>query len=96
VEVTPARGAGFAIGAAPAEMELLVISAVACAGCPSATPDAPAAEGVWDDDGGAVIEAMGGRLVNVRCCGEGIGVEGTDALYDSIGFVMCMDSVLEG
>ncbi|OAI49550.1 hypothetical protein AYO43_02920 [Nitrospira sp. SCGC AG-212-E16] len=77
---------------------LLAVSAVACVACPSAMPDTEAAGGVWDGVGGAVIVAMGGRLVNVRCCGVGIGAGDIDneGLCGSIGLAMCVGSVPEG
>jgi hypothetical protein len=54
------------MGAVAVEVVLLAVSAVACVACPFAIPDTGAAGGLWDEVGGAVIVAMGGRLVNVR------------------------------
>jgi hypothetical protein len=67
-EITPARGAAVALltGAVVVGAVFLAVSAVACVACPSAIPDTGAAGGVWDKVAGAVIVAMGGRLVNVR------------------------------
>ncbi len=99
-EITPARGAAVAllagavvVGAAP-----LAVSPIACVVCPSAIPDTGAAGRLWDEVGGAVIVAMTGRLVNVRCCGAGRGAGDTDidGLCGSIGLVMWVDSTPDG
>ncbi len=99
-EITPARGAEVAlltgavvVGAAP-----LAVSPTACVVCPSAIPDTGVAGGLWDEVAGAVIVAMAGRLVNVRCCGadRGAGDTNTDGLCGSIGLVMWMDSTPDG
>ena len=68
VEITPGRGAAidFVTGAVAVGVVPLLVSAVVCVTCPAATPDATAARGVWDEVAGAVIEAMAGRLANVR------------------------------
>ena len=68
VEVIPGRGAAidFVMGAVAVGIVPLVGSAVVCVTCPAATPDVTAARGVWDEVAGAVIEAMAGRLANVR------------------------------
>ena len=68
VEVIPGSGAAidFVMGAVAVGVVPLVGSAVVCVTCPAATPDVTAARGTWDEVAGAVIEAMAGRLVNVR------------------------------
>ena len=68
VEVTPGRGAAidFVAGAIAVGVVPLLVSAVVCVICPAATPDDSAARSVWDELAGAVVEAMAGRLVNVR------------------------------
>ena len=68
VEVTPGRGVAvdFVTGAVAWVGVLLAVSAVVCVTCPAATPDVGAARSVLDEVGGAVIEAMARRLVNVR------------------------------
>ena len=99
-EITPARGAAVAlltgavvVGAAP-----LAVSPTACVVCPSAIPDTGAAGRLWDEVAGAVIVAMAGRLVNVRCCGAGRGAgdTDTDGLCGSIWLVMWVDSTPDG
>lgn len=67
-EITPARGAAVALltGAVVVGAVFLAVSAVACVACPSAILGTGAAGRVWDEVAGAVIVAMGGRLVNVR------------------------------
>jgi hypothetical protein len=54
------------MGAVVVGVVLWGVSAVACVACSAAMPDADAAGGVWDKVAGAVVEAMAGRLVNVR------------------------------
>ena len=54
------------LGAVAEGVVPLAVSTVVCVACPSAVPDIDAAAGVWDEVAGAVIVAMGGRLVNVR------------------------------
>jgi len=68
VDVTPGRGAAidFVMGAVAVGGVPLVGSAVVCVTCPAAVPDVSAACGVWDEVAGAVVEAMAGRLANVR------------------------------
>lgn len=68
VDITPGRGAAidFVIGAVVVGVVPLVGSAVVCVTCPAAVPDVSAARSVWDEVAGAVVEAMAGRLVNVR------------------------------
>jgi hypothetical protein len=68
VEVTPGRGVAvdFVTGAVAVGVVPLLVSAVVCVTCPAATPDVSAARCVWDEVAGAVVEAMAGRLVNVR------------------------------
>jgi hypothetical protein len=68
VEVIPGSGAAidFVMGAVAVGVVPLVGSAVVCVTCPAAMPDVTAARGTWDEVAGAVIEAMAGRLVNVR------------------------------
>ena len=68
VEVTPGRGAAidFVAGAVAVGVVPLLVSAVVCVICPAATPGDSAARSVWDELAGAVVEAMAGRLVNVR------------------------------
>jgi hypothetical protein len=68
IEVIPERGAAidFVMGAVAVGVVPLVGSAVVCVTCPAATSDVSAARGVLDEVAGAVIEAMAGRLVNVR------------------------------
>jgi hypothetical protein len=68
VEVTAGSGApdDFVIGAVAVGVVLLAVSAVVCVTCPAATPDVGAVRSVWDEAAGAVVEAMAGRLVNVR------------------------------
>jgi hypothetical protein len=68
VEVTAGSGApdDFVMGAVAVGVVLLAVSAVVCVTCPAATPDAGAARSVWDEAAGAVVEAMAGRLANVR------------------------------
>ena len=56
----------FVMGAVPVGVVPLVGSAVVCMTCPAAPSDVSAARGVRDEVAGAVIEAMAGRLVNVR------------------------------
>ena len=56
----------FVMGAVAVGVVLLAVSAVVCVTCPAATPDVGAARSVWDEVAGAVVEAMAGRLVNVR------------------------------
>ena len=66
-EVTPGGGVAvdFVTGAVAMGVVLLAVSAVVCATCPAATPDGSAVRSVWDEVGGAVVEAMAGRLANV-------------------------------
>ena len=68
VEATPGRGAAFdfVMGAVAVGIVLLAVSAVVCVTCPAATPDVGAARSVWDEAAGAVVDAMAGRLANVR------------------------------
>ena len=68
VEATPERGVAvdFVTGAVAGGGVLLAVSAVVCATCPAAMPDVCAARSVWDEVGGAVVEAMARRLANVR------------------------------
>ena len=68
VEVTAGSGApdDFVMGAVAVGVVFLTVSAVVCVTCPAATPDVGAARSVWDEAAGAVIEAMAGRLANVR------------------------------
>ena len=68
VEVTAGSGApdDFVIGAVAVGVVLLAVSAVVCVTCPAATPDVGAARSVWDEAAGAVVDAMAGRLANVR------------------------------
>jgi hypothetical protein len=68
VEVTPGRGVAgnFVTGAVAVGVVPLLVSAVVCVTCPAATPDVGVARSVWDEVAGAVVEAMAGRLVNVR------------------------------
>ena len=68
VEVTADSGApdDFVMGAVAVGVVLLGVSAVVCVTCPAATPDVGAARSVWDEAAGAVVEAMAGRLANVR------------------------------
>ncbi len=68
VEITAGSGApdDFVMGAVAVGVVLLAVSAVVCVTCPAATPDVSAARSVWDEAAGAVVEAMAGRLVNVR------------------------------
>jgi hypothetical protein len=68
VEVTAGSGApdDFVIGAVAVGVVLLAVSAVVCVTCPAATPDVGAARSVWDEVTGTVVEAMAGRLANVR------------------------------
>ncbi|MBU6435098.1 MAG: hypothetical protein KGS09_15625 [Nitrospirae bacterium] len=68
VEVTPGRGAGvdFVTGTVAVGVVPLVGLAVVWVTCPAAPPDAGAARIVLDGGAGAVVEAMAGRLVNVR------------------------------
>lgn len=91
-EITPARGAAVALltGAVVVGVVFLAVSVVACVACPSAIPDTGAAGELWVEVAGAVIVAMAGRLVNVRCCGadRGAGDTDTDGLCGSIGLVM--------
>ena len=68
VEDTTGSGApdDFVMGAVGVEVVLLAVSAVVCVTCPAATPDVGAVRSVWDKAAGAVVEAMAGRLANVR------------------------------
>jgi hypothetical protein len=68
VEVTAGSGApdDFVIGAVAVGVVLLAVSAVVCVTCPAARPDVGAARSVWDEVTGTVVEAMAGRLANVR------------------------------
>ena len=68
VEVTPGRVAAvdFVAGAVAVGVVPLLVSAVVCVICPAATPDDSAARSVRDELAGVVVEAMAGRLVNVR------------------------------
>lgn len=68
IEVRPARGAAvdFVMGVVAVGVVPLAVSTVVCGTCPAATPDATVARSVWDEVGGAVVEAMAGRLANVR------------------------------
>ena len=68
VEVNIGSGApvDFVAGAVAVGVVPLLVSAVVCVICPAATPDDSAARSVWDELAGAVVEAMAGRLVNVR------------------------------
>ena len=59
-------------------------------------PDADAAGGVWDEVAGAVIVAMAGRLVNVRCCSGGMVGTETEFFDGSVWFVMRAGSGLGG
>lgn len=80
VAVIPGRSAAvdLVMGAAAVGVVLLVLSAVVCVTCPAAMLDVTTALGGWDEVAGAVIEAMAGRLVNVRCCGDGMVVTETE------------------
>ena len=82
------------MGAVVVGVVLLVVSAVVCEACPVVTPDVRAVLSVSAEVAGAVIEAMAGRLVNVRCCGDGTVVGETDGLCGSVEFVRCEGSVL--
>ena len=90
--VVPGRVAvvAFVRGVVAEGVVFLAVSAVACVACPSAIPDTGAAGGVWDAVAGAVIVAMAGRLVNVRCCGAAIGAGDidTEGLCGSLGLAM--------
>ena len=90
VEVTPGRGVvvDFATGAVAGGVVLLAVSVVACVTCPAATPDAGAARCVWDKVAGAVVEAMTGRLVNVRRCVNGMVGREPEFFAGPIGLVM--------
>ena len=98
VEVTPGRGVAvdFVTGAVAVGIVPLLISTVVCVTCPAATPDVMAARGVWDEVAGAVIEAMAGRLADVRGCVNGMVGRETDALGGPIGLVMRVGSALGG
>jgi hypothetical protein len=98
VEVTPGRGVAvdFVTDAVAVGIVPLLISTVVCVTCPAATPDATAARGVWDEVAGAVIEAMAGRLANVRGCVNGMVGRETDALGGPIRLVMRVGSALGG
>jgi len=93
-EVIPGGSAviGFVMGAAAVGVVPLPASAVVWVTCPSAIFDV----GVWDEVAGAVIEATAGRLVNVRCCGDGTVAGEPDALCGPIGLVMSLGSALGG
>lgn len=56
----------FVMGAVGVRFVLLAESAVVCVTCPAGTLDGTAARSVWDEAVGAVVEAMAGRLGNVR------------------------------
>ena len=68
VEVTFGRGVAvdFVAGAVAVRVVPLAVLAVVCVTCPAAMADVGAARSVWDEVSGAVVEAMAGRLVNVR------------------------------
>ena len=68
VEVTPEPGTAvdFVTGTVAVGVVPLVGLAVVWVTCPAALPDAGAARIVLDAGAGAVVEAMAGRLVNVR------------------------------
>jgi hypothetical protein len=68
VEVTPGSGApdDFVMGTVAVGVVLLAVSAIVCVTCPAATPDVGAARSVWDEAARAVVDAMAGRLANVR------------------------------
>ncbi|MDZ4733157.1 MAG: hypothetical protein SGJ16_06185 [Nitrospirota bacterium] len=68
IEVSPARGAAvdFVRGFVVVGIVPLAVSAVVCGTCPAARPDVTIARSAWDEVGGAVVEAMAGRLANVR------------------------------
>jgi hypothetical protein len=72
----------------------LPASAVACMTCPASMSDVCAARGIWDEVTGAVIEATVGRLVNVRCCGNGIVGGEIEDIGGSIGPVIRVGSAL--
>jgi len=98
VEVIPGGGAAidFVTGVAAAGVVLLGVSAVVCVICPATTPDVITGVGVWDEVAGAVIEAMAGRLVNVRCCGDGMVGRETEFFGGSVWLVMRAGSGLGG
>ena len=68
VEVSPGRGVAvdFVTGVVAVGVVPLLVPAVVCVTCPAATPDVGAGRSVRDEVAGAVVEAMAGRLVNVR------------------------------
>ncbi|HYM89866.1 MAG TPA: hypothetical protein VES92_12220 [Nitrospiraceae bacterium] len=68
VEMTAGSGApdDFVMGAVGVRFVLLAESAVVCVTCPAGTLDGTAAGSAWDEAVGAVVEAMAGRLGNVR------------------------------
>ena len=90
VEITPGIGVviDFATGAVAGGVILLAVSAVVCVTCLAATPDAGAARSVWDKVAGAVVEAMAGRLVNVRRCMNGMVGREPEFFGGPIGLVM--------
>jgi hypothetical protein len=68
VEIIPARGvtADFVMGAGAVKGGRLLVSAVVCETCPDTMPCGSGPGSVWDEVGGAVIDATAGRLVKVR------------------------------
>jgi hypothetical protein len=98
VDVTPGRGAAidFVMGTVAVGVVPLVGSAVVCVTCPAAVPDVSAACGVWDEVAGAVVEAMAGRLVNVRCCVAGMVGREAEFFGGPIGLVMRVGSAPGG
>ncbi len=68
IEVSPARGAAvdFVMGFVVVGIVPLAVSAAVCGTCPAATPGVTVARSAWDEVGGAVVEAIAGRLANVR------------------------------
>jgi hypothetical protein len=95
VDVALERGGvvNFVMEAAASVVEVVVVSAVVGVTCPYVMPDVVAGA-IGVDVVGAAVEAMAGRLVNVRCGDNGISGRRTEFLDGSIGLVMPVASVL--
>ncbi|HSL04591.1 MAG TPA: hypothetical protein VK901_13775 [Nitrospiraceae bacterium] len=96
IEGIPGGGAviDFVMGVVVAGGMPLPASAVVCMTCPASMFDVCAARGIWDEVTGAVIEATVGRLVNVRCCGNGIVSGEIEDMGGPIGLVIRVGSAL--
>ena len=99
VEVATGSGCAavdFVMGAVAVRGVFPAVSAVVCVTCLASVLDVGAAGGIRDEAAGVLVEAMAGRLVNVRRCVGGMVGSEPEMLGDSIGLVTCVDSVLGG